>query len=84
MSDSQLMTAVKGSIILLFAGLLSLQVSSCADIAARVRRHTYPPTFNYITDEQLRSTMWRLAYHSRELRELMTSSEDSRLTASRS
>ena len=31
-----------------------------------------PPTFHYITDEQLRSTMWRLAYHSRELHDLMT------------
>jgi hypothetical protein len=57
---------------LLCGGLLALQLSSCADIAARVRRHTYPPTFYYITDEQLRSAMWRLAYHSRELRELMT------------
>jgi len=48
----------------------------CADLAARLRAHTYPPEFHYINDEQLRSTMWRLAYHSRELRELMKSPEE--------
>ena len=56
--------------------LLVFQVSACADFAARLRPYTYPPTFHYITDEQLRSTMWRLAYHSRELRELMTSPDE--------
>jgi hypothetical protein len=54
------------------AALLGLQLSSCSDLAERVRKHTYPPTFHYITDEQLRSSMWRLAYHARELRELTT------------
>lgn len=51
--------------------LLVLQASSCANFGAWVRRYTYPPTFRYITDEQLRSTMWQLAYHSRELNDLM-------------
>jgi hypothetical protein len=56
--------------------LLNLHsLSACADFAGWVRKCTYPPTFHYITDEQLRSTMWRLAYHSRELREPMTSPE---------
>jgi len=57
-------------------GLLLLQVLGCADFPGWVRQYIYPPTFHYITDEQLRSTMWRLAYHSRELRELMTSPEE--------
>ena len=56
--------------------LLALQISSCSDMAASVRRYTYPPTFHYITDEQLRAAMWRLAYHSRELRELITTPEE--------
>jgi hypothetical protein len=30
-----------------------------------------PAEIHYITEEQLRSTMWRLAYYSRELRVLM-------------
>jgi hypothetical protein len=58
---------------LLFVGFFGLQIYACADFSSRVRQYTYPPTFHYITDEQLRSTMWRLAYHSRELRELMIS-----------
>jgi hypothetical protein len=36
----------------------------------------YPATVHYITDEQLRSTMWQLAYHSRELGVLMASPEE--------
>jgi hypothetical protein len=43
-------------------------LAACGDFAARLRKHTYPPNFQYITDEQLRSTMWRLAFHSREVR----------------
>src|SRR6185295_704091 len=67
---------MKKSVILLGACLLALQVASCADFSAWVRQYTYPPTFHYITDEQLPSTMWRLAFHSRELRQLMTSPEE--------
>jgi hypothetical protein len=66
---------LKTRLTLLGAGLLVLQLTACADVASRVRKYTYPPTFHYITDEQLRSTMWRLAYHSRELRDLMRSPE---------
>jgi len=31
------------------------------------RRHTYPPTFNYISDAQLESAMWQLAAGIRQL-----------------
>jgi hypothetical protein len=55
-------------------GSLLLQVLGCADFAGWVRQYTYPPTFHYITNEQLRSTMWRLAFDSRELNRLMISS----------
>jgi len=45
--------------------LITLLVSSalvaCANVAALVRRHTYPPNFQYITRDQLHSTMWQLA-----------------------
>ena len=67
---------MRKSTVLLAACLLALQASSCADFAAWVRQYTYPPTFHYIPDEQLRSTMWRLAFHARELRERMTSPEE--------
>ncbi len=55
--------------------LALLLAHGCESLAARLRAHTYPPDFHYISDEQLRSTMWRLAYHSRALRELMSSPE---------
>ena len=67
---------MKTAVLLLSVCWLALQISSCADFAAWVRQYTYPPTFHYITDEQLRSTMWQLAYHSRELRELMAAPEE--------
>ena len=44
-----------------------------------MRRYTYPPDFHYITQEQLRSTMWELAYHSRELNRLVSSPETAQL-----
>ena len=72
----QLSRVMRKSLILWTAWLFTLQVSSCADPAAWMRQYTYPPTFHYITHEQLRSTMWRLALHSRELRELMTSPDE--------
>ena len=53
--------------------MVLLQLLGCADFAGWVRQYTYPPTFHYISTEQLRSTMWRLAYHSRELNQLLRS-----------
>src|SRR5688572_15090854 len=61
------------SLILLISCLLGAPASSCADFGATLRQYTYPPTFHYITNEQLKSTMWQLAFHSRELRVLMAS-----------
>ena len=51
-----------------FLGLLAVfAFSGCANFSAWLRRYTYPPSFNYITAEQLRSTMWQLARDVREL-----------------
>ena len=55
---------------LLCAGALA----GCADLPARMRRHTYPPDFKYIGREELRSAMWRLAAAVNELDELMRES----------
>lgn len=56
----------------IFLGLAGLQMLGCVGFAERLRQYTYPPDFHYISTEQLRSTMWQLAYHSRELNRLMT------------
>jgi len=48
-----------------------MQLLGCVDTAKQVRQYTYPPDFRYITREELRSTMWQLAYHLRELNQLM-------------
>lgn len=55
--------------------LLWLPAVGCANFAGWLRQYTYPPGFHYITAEQLRSTMWQLAYHSRELRGVMEAPE---------
>jgi hypothetical protein len=62
-------------------GLAALAVAGawlgCApDGLERLRAHTYPPTFTYISDEQLRSTMWKLADHASQLDRLMRASHD--------
>lgn len=36
-------------------------VVACAHVASGVRQVTYPPDFRYITDDQLRSSMGRIA-----------------------
>jgi hypothetical protein len=43
------------------------QLLGCAGFARWLRQYTYPPDFRYIEREQLRSAMWQLAYHVREL-----------------
>jgi len=48
-----------------------MQLLGCVDTAKQVRQYTYPPDFRYITREELRSTMWQLAYYQRELNQLM-------------
>ena len=60
-----------------FASLLieCVLALGCGDFARWLRPHTYPPDFRYVTRDQIRSTMWQLAYHSRELNQLMRSPE---------
>lgn len=45
----------------LVLGWLSLVTACESDVAAQVRKHTYPPTFQYFTDTELKTTMWQLA-----------------------
>ena len=46
-------------------------LAACAGFSAGLRQYTYPPDFVYITQEQLRSTMWQLARQVRDLQLLM-------------
>lgn len=43
---------------------------SCADAGRELRKHTYPPDFQYITTDQLHSTMWQLAALTTRLDEM--------------
>jgi hypothetical protein len=45
----------------------TLMLTSCASYLSGLRRHTYPPDFRYITQEQLESTMWQLAAQAERL-----------------
>jgi hypothetical protein len=55
--------------------LLCFLCAGCSDVTRWVRQYTYPPDFRYIERDQLRSTMWQLAYHSRELNRLLSQAE---------
>jgi hypothetical protein len=46
---------------------VAVALSACAALSSRLRQHTYPPDFHYITREQLSSMMWQLARDVREL-----------------
>jgi hypothetical protein len=52
---------------ILSAGMLV----ACADLPARLRRHTYPPSFKYIGRAELRSAMWQLASGVAQLDDVM-------------
>lgn len=39
-----------------------LVISGCNDIAAMVRKVTYPPDFNYVSEQEFRSRMDQLAF----------------------
>lgn len=48
--------------VVLGLGLSLGGIAACsAEMAARIRQHTYPPDFQYITKADLQSTMWQLA-----------------------
>jgi len=58
-------------LVAVLCAVLVLSAVACADLAAKMRRVTYPPDFRYIERSQLQSAMWRLAYDVRELDQLM-------------
>lgn len=47
--------------------LLVLALIACHDPGARLREHTYPPSFEYIEQSRLQSSMWALAFEVRRL-----------------
>jgi hypothetical protein len=51
--------------------LVAVCAAACSGIGARVRRYTYPPDFNYISERQLDSAMWRMASEVRRLDEAL-------------
>ena len=54
-----------------------LTFAACTgDPAAELRRHTYPPEFNYIPPAKLKSTMWQLAQQVSELDRLVNEVPD--------
>jgi hypothetical protein len=47
--------------------LLLLVVLACRNPGEVLREHTYPPSFEYIEQSRLQSSMWRLAWDVRRL-----------------
>lgn len=60
---------------LALAALIALQLMGCADLTRWVRQYTYPPEFRYLARDEVRSTMRQLAFHARELNQLIQSSD---------
>ena len=56
---------------LLLIGLIAAVSWECSGSAARVRGHTYPPDFRYISPDELSSAMGRLAAGVEHLDELL-------------
>ena len=47
--------------------LLLVPWIACRDPGARLREHTYPPSFQYIEPSRIQSSMWRLAWEVQSL-----------------
>jgi hypothetical protein len=60
-----------------FVTMIAIQLFGCADVARWLRQYTYPPEFRYIERDDVRSTMRELAFHSRELNQLIKTSDGS-------
>jgi hypothetical protein len=57
--------------------LVLLALLGCADgLSPLVRRHTYPPSFRYIPESELRSAMWLLGKQSLELSRILRNVPD--------
>ena len=65
---------LRRALLALAAGIAWLACSPGA--LERLRGHTYPPNFNYIPADRLRSSMWELADHASQLDRLMRQSHD--------
>jgi hypothetical protein len=52
---------------------LALAIPGCNGLARRMRQHTYPPDFHYITQPEIDTTMGQLAVRVLELDELLLS-----------
>jgi hypothetical protein len=65
------MTSARLSYILTLAILG--QLLGCAEAAREARKHTYPPEFQYIEKQQIRSTMTEMAAAVRELNGVLRS-----------
>jgi hypothetical protein len=57
------------------ASLVGALVACNGSLGERVRQRTYPPSFHYISTQDLHSTMARLAAHASRLDQLMRESE---------
>jgi hypothetical protein len=65
-----------------FAVLFILQLIGCADFTRWARQYTYPPEFHYLERDEIRTAMYRLKLHSRELNQLLRSSDDNQANRS--
>jgi hypothetical protein len=50
---------------------LSLFVFACSNWQEELRSATYGPSFEYISPEQLKSTMWQMARDTRDLKKIL-------------
>ena len=56
-----------------FAALaLALLAAACSEWQGPLREATYGPSFEYISPEQLKSTMWQMARDTRDLEKLLS------------
>jgi len=59
---------------LVAAATALLTAACCGTVPETLRRHSYPPSFNYVPHEDLHSAMWQLAHDTYELDRILRES----------
>jgi len=61
-----------------FYALVITLLSACSDFAGMVRQVTYPPDFNYVSTQELRSRMQQLGYELQQLEDALAAENTQR------
>lgn len=68
---SPLATAALAAVVLAIGLAAAGVIAACTETSAALRKHTYGPEFQYVTEDELEETMWTLALDATAIQDLL-------------